>query len=62
MLWLWCSPVVVAWEFPYATGAALKVKKKKKKKKGRKKKKKKKKERKKEKKNISILSAQLFFP
>ena len=38
MLWLWCRLAAVAligplaWEFPYATGAAIKSKKKKKKK------------------------------
>ena len=38
LLWLWCRPAVVApiqplaWDLPYAAGAALKKKKKKKKK------------------------------
>ena len=36
LLWLWCKPAAIAlirplaWEFPYAMGAALKRKKKKK--------------------------------
>ena len=47
LLWLWCWPAAVApirplaWEFPYATGAALKRQKRPKKKKKRKKEKKK---------------------
>ena len=42
LLWVWCKPAAVAWirllawEHPYAMGAALKAKKKKKKKKSKK--------------------------
>ena len=62
--WLWCRPMAtgliqsLAWEPPYAAGAALKRQKKKKKKK--KKKRKRKKEKKRKKKLLRLISTKKF--